>query len=291
VRKPIQLHASLLPTTSADPDVFTDFCLAAEQAGFASVHVPIAERLSDALSLAATAGEKASRLSFRIGWSFCDILKSLGGHALRKTWSALGGRLILHMRVDALPTQCPQDDPFLQAAEFLENCRKLFNDGRPRFEVEGESAASAFLAIKHADCLWRPPHRPHQVYADALPILHFGKQVGLLAPALVRQERQEAIEVLSNALPAEQASSVHDPASWITPWLWSTQGSAACGFGGMALVGSTDEIARALHGLKTSGVSQFLIREWPEIPGSTQEILTFAASVMPKVREIEAAEN
>jgi alkanesulfonate monooxygenase SsuD/methylene tetrahydromethanopterin reductase-like flavin-dependent oxidoreductase (luciferase family) len=293
VQNPVQLHASLLPATAANADAFVDFCCAAEEAGFASVHVPVSDRLCEALSLAMVAGEKARRIDFRIGWDFNGILNSLGGNAMRETWSALDGRLVLHMRFDGL-SSAVRSSQFAQAAEFLENCRRLFDDSqRPYFEIEGESAASAFLAIKHADRLWRRPDRPNQVYADSLPILHFGKQVGLLAPAIVRQDRQEALEVLFKMLSPGAADRVHDPALWLTPWLWRAQGNAAFESAGgkPALVGSTDEVARALHGLKTSGVSQFLIREWPGLPNGAQEVLHFAAIVLPSIRKIESAEN
>jgi hypothetical protein len=48
--------------------------------------------------------------------------------------------------------------------------------------IEGDSAEAAVLAIKHADCLILSPRSPEQMYADALPILHLGKQVGVHAP-------------------------------------------------------------------------------------------------------------
>lgn len=48
--------------------------------------------------------------------------------------------------------------------------------------IEGDSAEAAVLAVKHADCLILSPRSPEQMYADALPVLHLGKQVGVHAP-------------------------------------------------------------------------------------------------------------
>jgi hypothetical protein len=292
VQNPVQLHASLLPATAANADAFVDFCRAAEETGFASVHVPIADHFSEAFSLVTLAGSKTTRLSFRIGWSFDGILKSLEGRALYDTWLSLPGRLILHVGFE--PGQCDQNDRFAQAAEFLENCKGLFKEPqRPSFEIEGASAAAAFLAVKHADCLWRPPDRPNQVYADALPVLHFGKQVGLLASAIARNDRAEALEALSKVQSSE-IDRIYDPASWLAPWLWKGQHngvSGASAFSELAFAGSIDEIARALCAFKTSGVSHFLIREWPVMLNGAQELLDFGAAVLPKVRELEVAEN
>jgi hypothetical protein len=48
--------------------------------------------------------------------------------------------------------------------------------------IEGDSADAAVLAIKHADCLILSPRSPEQMHADALPVLHLGKQVGMRGP-------------------------------------------------------------------------------------------------------------
>ena len=255
---------------AANPAEFVSRCRAAEAAGFDSIHIPRSISLPDALELAVLAGSESSRLRFRVGWEFAGILASLRGSDVIHAWDALGGRLILHLRIGA--------DDFGPAVEFVANCRAAFGAGGPAFDVEGESAEAAFLAIQHAVCLWRRPHRPHQVHADALPVLHFGKEVGLATAVIVRESQEEAFNA-ANALLGGT-----DPASWITPELWRgvlpQTGEAAA-----ALVGAFDRIAAVLDGFKKEGISRFLIRE---LPGQ-QDAMCFAARVLPLIRRLEAA--
>ncbi|HEV2687746.1 MAG TPA: hypothetical protein VGV35_04305, partial [Bryobacteraceae bacterium] len=241
---------------SGDTGEFIRICRDAEAAGIESVHVPIASPLSDALALATAAGTEVPHVGFRIGWHFDGVLASLVGRELKKAWETLGGRLIIHMSLGG-------DEPavngnYLSAGEFIANCRRLFTESEaPRFDVEGQTAEAAFLAIKHGDCLWRLPNRPNQVYADALPVLHFGKEAGLIASVIARETREEAVDAAPTPLPEHAA-----------------------------VIGSFDEVARTIHGFKKNGISQFLIRELPGGP----EMVCFGARVLPLIRAIESGQ-
>jgi hypothetical protein len=244
-----------------------------------SVHVPAATSLSDALALARIAGRETTQVRFRIGWDFRDVLASLLGRELKDACDALPGRLIVHMIFGS-------GEPSLNvrsAGEFIANCRALFRElEAPAFHVEGETAEAAFVAIQQADCLWRLPHRPNRVYADALPVLHFGKEAGLLTWVIGRESRQEALEAAASLLPDHATERLDDPACWIGPDLWT--GTASGRSGKMAaLVGSFEEIARAVHGFKSRGISQILVREWP----GRHETVCFGERVMPLIRALE----
>ena len=270
---------------SADPARFVDLCRWAEMMGVESVHVPMATDLRRALELAVVAGAETKHVRFRIGWDSNGVLASLLGQELKNAWATLRGRLVIHMRFDS--DDAVPNGHFARAGEFLANCRRIFPESdSPEFDVEGETAEVAFLAIKHADCLWRIPSRPNQVYADALPVLHFGKQVGLLTSVIARETRQEALKNAAMLLPSNAVEHLDDLTSWITPYLWT--GVAAENVKTAALVGSFEEVACALHDLKQNGISQFLIRAWPtEEEAADQEMASFGTRVLPIIREIE----
>src|SRR5262249_24573624 len=188
---PIRFHWSpFINQDSPDPARFIEFCRCADTTGVESVHVPMVSDLSQALELAVVAGAKTKHIRFRIGWDFNGVLASLLGQELKNAWATLRGRLVVHMSFCS--DEAVLNGDFEKAGEFLADCRRIFPEFEsPEFDVEGETAEAAFLAIKHADCLWRIPNRPNQVYADALPVLHFGKQVGLLTSVIARETRQE----------------------------------------------------------------------------------------------------
>jgi alkanesulfonate monooxygenase SsuD/methylene tetrahydromethanopterin reductase-like flavin-dependent oxidoreductase (luciferase family) len=244
-----------------------------------SVHVPIASCLPEALELAVMAASETCQVKCRIGWNFSAIMASLPGRELRRVWEIVGNRLIVHMIFDGTETAL-KGNP-IAADELVANCRFLFPaPGGPQWDVEGESAEAAFLAIKRGDCLWRLPNRPNQVRADAVPVQHFGKAAGLQCSAIVRETQGEALEAAAGLFP------VDNPASWITPYLW-------CGIAHgrerktAAFVGSYGEVARAMHDFKKSGISQFLIREWPGL----KENEGFAARTIPLIRALESGES
>ncbi len=271
----IRFHWSQ-PTFESSRGDFIRLCHEAENAGLESIHVPGGGSLTDALAMALAAGKGTSRIRFRIGWDAAGVLATLTGRELIETWEALNGRLIVHM---ILGNSEPRTNGHpARAGDFLDNCRELFPNGSaPAFDVEGETADAAFLAIKHADCLWRLPCRPQQVYADALPVLHFGKDVGLHCAAIARETRDQALEAAARLSP-----QLEDKTSWVTPNLWI--GKLAGWSDSIAVfAGTSEEIARELFVFKKNSIYQFMIRSWPD----NLELSNFCARVIPLVRALE----
>jgi alkanesulfonate monooxygenase SsuD/methylene tetrahydromethanopterin reductase-like flavin-dependent oxidoreductase (luciferase family) len=202
---------------------------------------------------------------------------------MKKAWEILEHRLIVHLSF-SVEESSATEHRFLQAGEFLTNCRGLFDRyQRPEFDVEGESAGAAFVAIKYADCLWRRPAHPPQVYADALPVLHFGKQVGLVTSAVARETRGQALDTAARLLPETLAESLKDAASWVTPSIW--RANVADGQEQRAmLVGSFDEVAGAMYGFKQRSILQFLIRT----PMEQRDVECFGMNVLPRIRDLES---
>jgi alkanesulfonate monooxygenase SsuD/methylene tetrahydromethanopterin reductase-like flavin-dependent oxidoreductase (luciferase family) len=274
IARPFQFHWS--SDSSAgwhDTDHFLALCADAEQLGLDSVHVPAANNLSSAFELAILTGRQGSRIKLRIGCGLEQVLASLTGRDLSNAWQELGSRLIVHLTF-------PEPDPvdrgaFLAAAEFLVNCRNLFPPQQgPQFDIRGESSQAAILAIKHADCLWRRAQHPRQVHADALPVLHFGKQTGLVFDIVARPSRDEAFASLNALLPEVDATSLPSTAAGIVAL---DQGRPP------VLVGAFSEVAQTLSDFHAAGITQCMLgslRHW-------EEIAIFAQHVLPLVRENE----
>jgi hypothetical protein len=156
-------------------DSFLGLAIAAEKAGMESANVP--GGIPEALTLAAEAGMQTVHLRFRVSCDLSDNPLRLHAGVLLETAKTLGKRLILHVR--------PREAEMASAEEFMNQYIEFSRGvGPTELHVEGDTAEAAFLAIKYADVLWRRPDRPEQVYADALPVLHFGKEVGLVTSAL-----------------------------------------------------------------------------------------------------------
>jgi alkanesulfonate monooxygenase SsuD/methylene tetrahydromethanopterin reductase-like flavin-dependent oxidoreductase (luciferase family) len=276
---PLRFHWSAC--AGDEPIAFIPICRDAERLGLESVHIPIATPLPDALALAVSAGLETERIRFRVGCDFTRILASLTGRELKIAAEALGSRLIIHMAFDA-------EDPakngcFLSAGEFIGNCRKLFPNGQaPQFDVEGEAPEAAFLAIKHADCLWRWAQSPSRAYADALPVLHFGKESGLITFVIARETREQALESAVDFLPEINIEPASNSAFGVTPDLQaniiSTGGAKA------TIVGSCEGVARTIHRFKRHSILHFLLRDRP----GHKEIANFGERVLPLIRAIES---
>jgi alkanesulfonate monooxygenase SsuD/methylene tetrahydromethanopterin reductase-like flavin-dependent oxidoreductase (luciferase family) len=278
----LKFHWSTYPDENSDDDArFVDLCRCAEAYGLESVHVPRATCLSDALTLARAAGQKTTRIKFRIGWGFDRIIASLRGREMREAGAALEGRLVFHMSFGDEDTI--RDGAYAQAEEFLVNCRHVFAASEcPAFDVEGETAEIAFIVIKHADCLWRLPNRPRQVYADALPVLHFGKNVGLVTSVVAKETRQGALEAAASLL--ETGTGYPDNAAgWLTPYLWTGNVSARTEKGAF-LAGSFEEVALAIHEFKQHGIVEFLLRGRHD----EQDLESFGKEILPLIRAREA---
>jgi hypothetical protein len=265
-KSPIELHWSLsFDNHPPDASGFTEACRAAEAAGFVSIHVPARTCGSEALRLAIGAGAQSYTIRFRVGWDFGASLASLRGRELQEAWNILRGRLVVHLMFGV--KEPDQNGIYRSAGEFIGNLRASFRDSEsPPFEVEGQTAEAAFLAIKHANCLWRLPHRAGQVYADALPVLHFGKPVGLVCTAIARATPEEAVR---------QASEICRESEWITPNL-------CVGAGEAVLAGSAIEIAHLIDEYHRKGISRLLLR------GGAEEMAHFAREIMPRIRSLHS---
>ena len=109
--------------------------------------------------------------------------------------------------------------------------------------MEGQAAAAAFLAIKHADRLWRRPARPTMVDGDARPVLHFGTEVGLVASLVARETRNEALAAAAVLL--DRCGRFRErSASWIAPCVWAAMDPSERR---AVLIGSFDELASTIH--------------------------------------------
>jgi hypothetical protein len=265
IARPLQFHwSSDSCVGSHGTDHFLALCADAEQVGFDSVHVPASDDRSSGLELALLAGRHTTGLKFRVGWEFQRVLASLTGHDLSNAWQELGPRLIVHL---AFPEFDPVDrGPFLAAAEFLANCHNLFApQHEPQFDI---------LAIKRADCLWRRAQHPRQVRADALPVLHFGKQTGLVFDIVTRPTRDEAFATLNALLPEADATSLPSTAAGIVAFDRSRP---------PVLVGDFCEVAQTLSGFHTAGITHCMLgslRRW-------EEVAIFAQHVLPLLRATE----
>jgi hypothetical protein len=279
---PLHIHWST--ASSAPQPEFLEFLRVArlaEAGGLASVHVPLYTSPSQALQWATAA--EMSRISFRIGANFARTLEDLRGETLLKAARELPGRIILHI---LFPEKEDSALTLNAAKEFIANLRALIPVAEaPRFDVEGQSAAAAFLAIQRGDCLWRLPDTAEQIYADALPVLHFGKYVGMTAYVIARETREHAHDIAPDLLPGPCAEPWHDANTWNSPHLWSSAGLAAEGTA--AIVGSYDEVAAVLHSFKACGITQVMLRElrWGcELGCLTDEVL-------PRLRTLESKQK
>jgi hypothetical protein len=273
--------------TWREPARFVDVCRRAASAGFESIDIPHAPGVAEAIALAVAAAGAIPDLRFRVT---CAPPASLLGAALadervkdtlKDAVAALERRLILHVKIN--DDDCVRDDDVAEAAAALESCRRLFADSAgPELDVEGQAAEAAFLAIRHADRLWRRPASPTMVDADAWPVLHFGTEVGLIASVVARETASEALAAASDLLP-DAGDLANDSASWIAPWVWGG-GGAAPNARTVFLIGSFDEVAQAIHRYVRGGISSFLIRGWGRHDVDDREMSIVGTGVLPLVR-------
>ena len=249
----------------------------AEACGFESVVVP-ADLNSPAFPSSLAAASKASqKIKFLLQ---CDTKLVPKRNLLRQISTILGlqtGRMAVYWPIDQdaklFPTTAGTEEYDSSVRAFLCDCSALPSP-RPEIFVEGVSAEAVELAIKFADCLWLKPKRADQLYSDALPVLHMGKEVGLRALLIARETAEEAHAVAAELLPDGQSKD-----SEIC--LWAGAPSQQCP-DGVALVGSFAKITEALMRYKANGISQFLFS------GSLDQMAHFTAGILPAVRKLEA---
>jgi hypothetical protein len=275
-------HWSALADRSWRQARFVDLSRRAASAGFESVDVLCAPAVADAIALAHAAARTVPEVRFRFTWPTPASLRAaLADTTLKDACLALGRRLILHVRID-------HDDGMTDATlaadgAALESCRRLFaGDAAPELDVEGQGAEAAFLAIKHADRLWRRPARSTTVDGDAWPVLHFGTEVGLVASLVARETRNEALAEAARLFP-DAGDLANDSASWASTCVWTGGGSAPHART-VVLIGSFDEVADMIERFTRGGISSFLIRGWGVDEVDDREITIMGARVLPLVR-------
>lgn len=240
--------------TREDHEQFLADCDFAQPAGFASIEIPARGDFSSAFQSAVTAGESYRRLIFRVAGDLSGMLESLRGREAFEAAEALNGRLIVHFRM-------PDDDDCRSAGvraaqEFLGSLRRQGSaHGMPLIEIEGDSTSAAYLAIKWADCLWRTTHRTQRVFADALPILHLGKHVGLCLRMIAAPATKEATDVAASAISSPEE----------------------------LMIASDQEFASSILEYRDAGISQFLISD---VDG-TDAPRHFARHVLPLIQASE----
>jgi len=265
-----------------EPGRFVDVCRRAATAGFESVEIPQAPGIAEAMTLAAAAAGAIGDIRFRFTCPTPDSLASaVADERLKDACAALAGRLILHVKMD--DDDCLRDERVAGAAAALRLCRRLLVDSaRPELDVEGQAAEAAFLAIRHADRLWRRPASPSLVDGDASPVLHFGTEVGLVTSLVARATRNEALAAASVLL-ADAGDLASDSASWIAPCVWAAGGSAP-NARTVVLIGSFDELAQVIHRYGRGGISSVLIRGWGLDDVDDREMAIVGSGVLPLVR-------
>lgn len=174
---------------------------------------------------------------------------------------------------------------------------------KPEIFLGGNSDSAAEIAGKYADCLWRFPDAPEKLQPQIKTVLDRGKEVGLLVSLITRPTQEEA-EAAAQAIAVRVgdkakevirefnkqsdsegyqsvfALSEKEQSPWLTPYLW-TGAVPYLGPPAIALVGSYENIAKAIIEYKAIGISQYLFMGWPDM----EEMTHLAKGVIPLLRK------
>lgn len=175
---------------------------------------------------------------------------------------------------------------------------------RPEIYSGGNSEQAVQLAIRHADCLLTFPDAPVRLAQRVRPALASGTRVGLLLSIIAKSTRTEAIDAaqalidkageqarevqsnIRNRLDSVGFRSVFDLAekddAWLTPYLW-TGAVPYLGPPAIALVGSADDIVKAIWEYRDIGVTEFLFTGFPDL----EQMRFFGAEILPGIRRRE----
>jgi alkanesulfonate monooxygenase len=169
----------------------------------------------------------------------------------------------------------------------------------PEIFVGGASDVALKLAIRHADCLWTLPRSPEEMSGQVHEVLASGTEVGLLVSLIARPTREDALAAAADLLQrvGGEARQVHreysarsdsaaftgtlaraekSESEWLTPWLW--MGAVPyLGAPAIALVGSYEQVAKAIREYEAAGITQFLFMGWPDL----EEMRHFSDGVRP----------
>lgn len=298
VSLPLRFHWSPSAGAGRDAGALASVCRCAEACGIESVLVNIESTLENPLAPLVAAGGATRNIKLMAGCGTGPVAAGTFAQQAGALAERLPGRILIFIPFD--PSGRPigdgegapaAEEQYVLIQELLAACCTLWAP-RPEIFLEGDSAEAAVLAIKFADCLWHSPKGLEAVRADAMPVLHIGKEVGLRVSPVARATTEEARSAASMFLPAFLPASGDEDGNELSggvPCLWKRAGAGGkrAGAGGdpdgMALVGSFAEVAGALMRYKEKGVSQFLFSGSPD----EREMMHFAQGVLPLVRERE----
>jgi len=169
----------------------------------------------------------------------------------------------------------------------------------PEIYISGHSEQAEQLALSRGTCLLRVADTVEHLKPAVARVRERGIEVCLRMCIICRPTRQQAIEVAESLLPdsdlgqyersvaVKNDSQMYREASqvgnkWLSPLLW-TGFVPYYGPVWTTIVGSFDDIARALLEYKGIGITQFIMSGWPEL----DEVATFGREVVPRVRRAE----
>jgi alkanesulfonate monooxygenase len=171
--------------------------------------------------------------------------------------------------------------------------------GVPEIYISGHSEQAEQLALSKATCLLRVADTPERLRSAVARVRERGIEVCLRMCVISRPTRQEAVEVAESLLPdsdlgqyersvaVKNDSQMYREASqvenrWLSRSLW-TGFVPYYGPVWTTLLGSFDDVTRALVEYKEIGVTQFIMSGWPEL----DEVINFGNEVVPRVRRAE----
>ena len=169
----------------------------------------------------------------------------------------------------------------------------------PEIYISDHSEQAEQLALSRATCLLRVADTPECLRSAVARVRERGIEVCLRMCVISRPTRQEAVDVAESLLPdsdlgqyersvaVKNDSQMYREASrvenrWLSPLLW-TGFVPYYGSVWTTLLGSFDDVARALLEYKEIGVTQFIMSGWPEL----DEVINFGREVVPRVRRAE----
>jgi alkanesulfonate monooxygenase len=208
-----------LPTLREAPDLETHLtvCREAEEYGIESVLLPLDQSDPDPFGWAAALGRRTERIRFIVGIRSGLSSPTYWTQQVNTLAVIVGGRVAVQIVSDWQPAEqqrygdaIARDDWNGRTDEFWQICLGLwrgtepvhltgrhytiegakinlpFTSGngrsRPEIYLDGDHAAAAELAVRHADCLLTRATAPDQLADHIQPVIDAGVEVGLVTP-------------------------------------------------------------------------------------------------------------
>ena len=175
----------------------------------------------------------------------------------------------------------------------------------PEIYISGHSEPAERLALAQGTCLLRVADTPEKLRPLVARIRGQGLEVCLRMCVLCRKTREEAVQVAHSLLPDsdvgrhERSTAVKNDSqmyqegaalgretSWLNRVLWT---GLVPYFGPVwtTLLGTPQDLAKAILEYERIGVTQFIMSGWPEL----DEVVTFGQKVLPLIREGEQQQD